>query len=140
MTYSLDRGDWLFRQYDTSDDRTPYRFRFLRWVGSGGRDDLAAVAVDGWVDWQGRAVDHAVLAARHSGFDLHALTLDQWPAHVHILTTRPELVGADHFDPSSFSRTAWATVEPVDVTLPPTPEFQAFTVRRDPSTDHGARG
>jgi hypothetical protein len=135
MTFSVDRGAWLFRHYDTYDDETPYRFRFVRWVESAGRDDLAAVEIlDEWNDYKGRLVSRAVLAARHVGYDLRAIEMSALPVHVHIMTTPPEAdANADPFDVPNLVRMAWATAAPVDVPLSEPQAFQAFTVRPDPS-------
>jgi hypothetical protein len=134
VTLSLDRGPWLFRHFDTYDDVTPYRFRFLRWVESGERDDLAAVEiVDPWASWEGEPIALAVLAARHVGTDLRSLEAADLPAHVHILTSAFDMSGVDHFKPSDLARTAWATVAPVGAALPEPPAFQAAIVRPDPT-------
>lgn len=115
MTYSLADGAWLFRRFDTDDDETPFGFSFLRWVTVGNRDDFAAIALAELWETSSRArVSRAFFAARHVGVDLRALGADDIPAHVHLLTTRPDIVEALEIDSDEFERTAWATVEPVE--------------------------
>lgn len=115
MEYSISEGAWLFRRFDTKDEETPFRFRFLRWVRCGDRDDFAAIEiVDPWANSQGVFVSRAFLAARHVGVDLRALGDGDIPAHVHILLTAPEMLDAIEIDANSFRRDAWATIEPVD--------------------------
>ena len=130
MTLSVEHGSWQLRQFDTDDDVTPYRFRFLRWVELGDRDDLAAVEfIDPWTGWKGRGQHRAVLASRHDGYDLRALEPSELPAHVHLMTSAPELDDARHFEPGELARTAWATIEPVGAVLPEQPAVAIRTIR-----------
>jgi hypothetical protein len=113
VTRSIAEGSWVFRQFDTNDDLTPYRFRFRPWVRYGDRTDLAAVEfLDEWSDWEGVRVAGAVFAARHAGVDLRALPDSDLPAHVHLLTTSPQLIEGDELPIEGFRRTAWATIGP----------------------------
>jgi hypothetical protein len=131
MTLSVEHGSWILRQFDTDDDVTGYRFRFLRWVELDARDDLAAIEfVDPWSGWNGRGQHRAVLASRHVGFDLRALDASELPAHVHLMTSEPELEDATHFEPGELARTAWATIAPVDAVLPEQPQVAVRTIRQ----------
>jgi hypothetical protein len=115
VAYTISGGSWLFRRFDTDDDETPFRFSFLRWVKCGVRDDFAAIEiVDPWTNYRDELVRHAFFAARHEGVDLRALEAVNIPAHVHLLTTSPELIDAAEIDPNLFQRAAWMTVEPSD--------------------------
>jgi hypothetical protein len=115
MTHTLADGAWLYRRFDTDDDETPFRFSFLRWVTVGDRDDYAAIALaEPWETSSRTRVAQAFFAARHVGVDLRALRFDDIPAHVHLLTTRPDIVDALEIDSDEFERTGWATVEPVE--------------------------
>lgn len=134
MRFALDRGDWIFRQFDSGDDVTSYRFRFVRWVTVGDRTDIAEVELlDEWKDWQGERVTRAIFAARHAGVDLRGLRLGDLPAHVHLMTAPASAFETGQFAPAELSRTAWATIEPVGVQLNPRPEVQVATIRLDPS-------
>ncbi len=115
VTYSLADAVWLFRTFDTEDDETPFRFSFVRWVTVGDRDDFAAIALaEPWETSSRARVARVFFAARHVGVDLRALDADEIPAHVHLLTTRPDIVDALEIGPNEFERTAWATVEPAE--------------------------
>ena len=130
MTCSIDEGPWLFRNYDTRDDVTPYRFTFVRWVSLGDRHDIAAVEVlDPWTSYLGIQVPRAFFAARHAGVDLRALVHEDIPAHVHLLTVEPDFVDAEALQNGMFQRAAWATIEPADWTADPPPDFQVFQTR-----------
>lgn len=131
MTFSVDQGSWIIRQFDTADDETPYRFRFLRWVEFDGRGDLAAVEfIDLWGTSYGPGLQRAVLAARHSGYDLRSLVVEDLPVHVHVMTSTPELQDATHYLPGDLQRSMWATIEPEGVELPQAQAVSAFRVRR----------
>jgi hypothetical protein len=115
VSYAISEGSWLFRRFDTYDDETPFRFSFLRWVKSGDRDDFAAIEIaDSWMNYREEVVHRAFFAARHEGVDLRALEAGDIPAHVHLLTTSPELIDAAEIEPNQFERAAWVTVEPRD--------------------------
>lgn len=130
MTLSIDRGEWLLRQFDTYDDETPYRFRFMGWVSLGDRHDLASIEfIDPWTGWNGRGRHRAVLAARHAGVDLRSMNDEQLPVHVHLMTSEPDLEDAQSFESGELARTAWATVEPVGADLPELPAVAVKTIR-----------
>ena len=113
VAYAISDGSWLFRRFDTNDDETSFRFSFIRWVRCGERDDFAAIEiVDRWTNYRDEPFRRAFLAARHEGVDLRALEPDNIPAHVHLLTTGPELIDEAEIDPNQFQRAAWMTVEP----------------------------